>query len=507
LTIIREPEQSDRREAPPGEALIEEARQRQRRRWLGAMVGVLLLIAGRAAYTIVADGSGTNRIPLMGHASSNSASVATSLLSTTEVSSAAVADCALPTKDAGLDGKTLPRNLKFVELRRGQVGTMPWSFWFANTPGGPPYESLVAGSGQGTLCVESDSGGGGSNSLYGFAQLPGKPVAFVYGYAGLGPSNPSHDDQTLTRLTAVINRHHVSVTPIRVGTSSYGYLFAEVTGLRCAAPSDGSAGLYESDVEFSGGRTTGSGSSAGNVPNATSTGVYCGTAVPPLENLSADIAAAPQALRAAVLRTIGAVDVSITTAVEHPLSARTWVTEDSAYQSPDRYQGPYQPIHCGREAGSSGPVAFVFIGPERYWVEENCFDGRLVRTGGAAPKIEDAMVVGRDGLTAAEIAAFGDLLTDIHTATGFRRVADGYVYTSDLTQVDGNFVRGGAPVIGTITVIKGYVTSITSSTYALDCEPLGPSCRYTSSTTFATHSAGALIKEPVVQDYLSEHTA
>jgi hypothetical protein len=495
LTIIREPEHLDRRDVPPSEALIEEARQRQRRRWLGTIISALLLIAGGTTYAIVTGGSGSNRVPPAGQANSNPANVASSVLSSTAVTPAEVADCALPTKEGGLYEKSLPANLKFVELRSGQVGTMQWSFWFANSTGGAPYESLVAGSGQGTLCVEAGSGGGGSNSSYGFAQLPGEPVAFVYGYAGFGPSNPRHDDQPLTRLTAVINGHHVLVTPTRVGKSSYGYLFAEVNGLRCVAPSDGSAGLYESEVEFSGGEIIGSGSSGGSVPNATNTGVYCGTAVPPLESLSADTANAPQPLRAAVLRTIRAADVSITAAVEHPLSARTWVTEDSTYQSPDRYQGPYQPIHCGRDAGSSGPVAGVVIGSERYRVQESCRDGRLIRTGSAAPKIEQSTIEGKDGLTAAQIAAFGDLLTDIHTASGFRQVADGYVYTSDLTQVDGNYVRGGAPLIGTITVVNGYVTSITA---------LGPSCRYTSSTTFATHSGGALIKSPVVQDYLSQ---
>jgi hypothetical protein len=527
MTVVREQAHVHAPEPLATELLIEEARQRQLRRRRLTVIATLLVIAGGLSYAVVGGRSGGASVPPASHAIADP-QLATALAST-GVTRAQIIACASITTQGGPEaGKNVPSNLAFVLLKRGVVGTMRWSFWFGEPAGGAPFESIVAVSGAGDLCVEPDYWGGGPDGWDGIAQLPGKPIAFIFGDVALtrprGTPAIKPPYRPLSRITAVLNGRHASATATRVGSSPFAYLFTEVTGLRCASASDGSAGLYESEVDYAGNSVIGSGFDGPTGHNSTSTGVYCGVTVPPSASLQDDLAAAPQALRSAVLRTIGASDVSIVTAAEHPLSAHSWTKQDSTYQAPNRYQGPYQPAHCGKVGGSSGPVVSVILDSTSYQVEENCFDGHVVlsdakgipryfcttpgrRSIGSTcqpgPKVEQDPVSGEEGLTAAEVAAFGSLLTTIHTATHFAPVAGGFAYSSDLHLVDAYYVQGRAPIVGTITVAKGYVTSITSSSYYLDCEPLGPSCHFTSSTTFTTSRGAPVIEAPLVKDYLS----
>ena len=487
MTIVRPQESSDSAELLPAEALIEEARMRQRRRRVAVALLLLLIGTGAASWLIVAGASGGPSLPRTVQGGNEPPSPPRSVLSSVEVSQAIVESCA-STRGYGLPSQVNPAKLRFVELKSGVVEGMPWSFWAAPTAGAPDY-SLLAGSGEGTLCVSAGTWGGNPKEWDGYAQLPGKPVAFLFGFA-----KPS----SLSRVTAKINGLEVSATTRRFNSSSYGYLFAEVAGLRCAPPLAGSTGIVESETDYVGSRVIGSGRSG-----STTAGVPCGAAVPSLETLSGDLVAAPQPLRTAVLQTLDGSDVTIATSTEHPLSAHSWLTTTATYQSPDRYRGAYTPIQCGSAAGSDGPVATVVIGSLQYRVEESCVDGQLVRTGSAAPKVERATTVGEDGFTPAQLAAFEPLLTEIHTATSFRAIPSGFAFTSDLNPTEGGYVAYGAPTSGTITVASGMITSITSSSYYLGCEPLGPSCHFTSSMTFATTHPAPVIEVPIASDYLA----
>jgi hypothetical protein len=349
------------------------------------------------------------------------------------------------------------------------VGSTPWSYWVAARAGFEPIFSGVAGSGSAAQCIEPGNWGGfGSpdGEATAVAQMPGKPVAFFFGYVqkspvradGLGPF-------TVTRISAILNGINVQMVPAPYKSSPDRLLFAEVTGFRCAPSITASAGIYYSYSVFAGHQNlylggNGSVNATGNGVNSRNTDVSCAAVILPLADLTSDLARAPAQLRLDALHTIESRSVEIREIVEHPLSARKWGTYASTYDSPDRFS-------------SSGPN-----GPEVPATEKGCY-----------------------GFTAAQVLAFSDLLITVHTGAHFQPIAGGYRYTSEsafgtLASEEG---WGGscaqfdyantASVQGTITVAHGYVTSVSTTLLYAGCTPPGPSCHATTTTAYSDFNA------------------
>jgi hypothetical protein len=129
----------------------------------------------------------------------------------------------------------LPADTRFVAVKSGSVDGTPWMLWFANSFHQILY-ALMSGTGSTATCL--NAGGSSGNSQTGglaynaeVVQFPGRPVAFVIGYVtdpavnSFQVSLPSRAD-----VTAAFSplSSSVSSSPARL-------VFAEVTGLSCAA--------------------------------------------------------------------------------------------------------------------------------------------------------------------------------------------------------------------------------------------------------------------------------
>jgi hypothetical protein len=547
MTVTGERGALDDRSSQVAEALIEEARRRHRRRLVTIVAVVLLVAAGGLSYALVGN-SGSTKPPLLTGSTPGIAPSASAPSRVPAPERALLVSCALDGLSPPMT--SVPANASFTLFKSGISGSTPWSFWVSTTDRSAPIFAGIAGSGSSAVCISPGSWGGGQE----FAQLPGQPVAFLFGYtpaqivvvkgggqlrqAALRLRNepaPVREAaltklrKTLhlrsvrlpvTRMTVVFNGIHASITPRPLGATSYRSLFAEVTGLRCASTASATTGIYESATLYAGsdqvssslgivvgdGLNLPSGSAAKEaVVNSRSTLVSCGGILQPLENVASDLVPAPRQLRLAAMRTIDARSLLVSATAEHPLSARTWVTQVSTYSAPDRFAGPppggpYLTSPCGSEKGYAREL--VVIGATIYDVQQNCLAGRVLPSAPYGPTLERHSITGCYGLTAAQLLAFGDLLVQLHAGSHFQPVDSGYSFTAGLVAGVGagscsaNNVGNKASVTGTITLAHGYVTSVTTTWLFPGCSPPGLSCHGTTTTKYTDFNSAPSVQVP-----------
>ena len=149
-----------------------------------------------------------------------------------------------------------PESTVFTSVKSGTTDGIPWALWFAVQRGDIIF-AMMSGVGGNAQCINGD--GEGTNvaqpsSELGVGQLPGQPVAFVFGVV---------NDSAITsaEATAVNVNANVALTPLRGSMSSSRYAFAEIRGLDCANLD--SAGFSYSDSVFEGTKIVGSNSGGG----------------------------------------------------------------------------------------------------------------------------------------------------------------------------------------------------------------------------------------------------
>ena len=502
MTIHQEPESLTEPLLDPSEALIEEARQRHRRRLIWTALALAILAAsGAIAFAVVASGgSGSTSNPVALASPGGNARLSISAgrdAGSLGLTPAFLASCSTNNWTNNLE----PAGTKFSLVRSGTVGTTPWSLWFAVSYNYFVAYSAVVGSSSSATCMAPGSGGGGIADQTSTAQFPGKQIAFVLGYVPL----------SVTKVETAVNGINVSITPKRFGSSPYKYVFGAVTGLRCAsANAIQGVGMFSTTTEYIGTKSDGTngGVDVGNVRYGDPNGaVPCGTFIQPLAmSVASDVAAAPAALREAILRTIQAKSLKLVTTNSATL-APDQGPNVSFYNSPDRWSGPFMPMDCARDSSAStssgGTVQSVIGGSTYYDVQEHCLGGRLAQQGANAPGVGTSPAPGFDGLTAAQLAAFQNLLTDVHIGSHFTTSGNAYDFTSELQQDGRLYLRTpGRDVVslsGSITVENGYVSSFTATTPA--CQLQARACSSRSTTQFLDVNTAPSIQIPKASSY------
>jgi hypothetical protein len=449
------------------EALIEEARQRHRRRQLriAGAVGVLLfgIVAG-FAFVGGSGGGGTRSNAAGGSGSSASAALP---LAFAPPSQALLLSCAVR---PALQGQT-PHGAHFTLVRAGMAGRTQWTYWFATPSSGPPIYALVGGSGGGAFCIEGGGGGGFGNEET-VSQFPGYPLGFVTGYT----------TTSRARITGTANGEAISGTAHRFGSSPYAYLFAEITGLHCAPSISQPFGLYDSLVV----EGTGSAQHTDTDLDETTTGVLCGQETMLGASPAAELLRAPRTLRMAIERTLAARSAEVQSTVASPASRPAHAPQVAIYNAKYRYEGPTELLHAHQ----------IIIGSTLYALELTCAHKTVVTE---APTVDSASAMA--GLTVAQTQAFSALFDAIHRGTHLVPVPGGFRFSSDLLPVNGNGVavatRGAEPVLqGVITISNGYVRSITTTRAVLECDPAGPSCEDATTTRYLDFNTAPIVALP-----------
>ena len=149
-----------------------------------------------------------------------------------------------------------PESTVFTSVRSGTTDGTPWALWFAVQRGEIIF-AMMSGTGGNALCIP---GAGDSTNVaqpsdeLGVGQLPGQPVAFVFGVV---------NDPAITRAEATVMgiSANVMLSPLPAPLPSSRYAFAEIEGLSCKSLA--STGFSYSDSVYKGSTYFG-GSSSGS---------------------------------------------------------------------------------------------------------------------------------------------------------------------------------------------------------------------------------------------------